>query len=554
MPISQFAWGDGYENVVTMEIPLQRFVTDRPPRSGSRVVQLGSGVEDAFITGRDYRADVRVASVPQLFDLGTDTPVSGSRSWQEFLDWARLKNAFRFIPDETYPGFYLPDCYLVEPMEGFGSLAPDGNRREFDLVIRNATYDFGPALRGIMLEYRPGGLQDLLTVTRATAANQIVKDQTLASVASGVLRDRHWIGGVRTALLEAARTQLATNPDTPASWSDVGTPVVTTGQTDPWGGSAAVQIEDDDGAGREGRSTGITFASDGIQIVEVAIRAGTAGVLGIDVDDTAAPATRATVKVTWQGGTTPPVVEDSGLGDGAQQYFSSLSVYDDAGNLWWIVRFSVANIVSANAHTVTVVVGTTGAATGTFFLAGANAFDSTYPSSWQGGSLGTRNADQVTSVFPWKPQAMHGYVRFIEQAEPNWVNVGGVAPRILNVGGAGTDALDIYKLAGGDSYAITHAGASGTVTSTIDLNSSHGDEIELFPQVFSDGSVKLSGRKNGGSIVAGTQSAALAFARAWSAQTLQDGGIGANGGGDIGLIERKVLVGPGTTLDAAAAA
>jgi hypothetical protein len=56
-------------------------------------------------------------------------------------------------------------------------------------------------------------------------------------------------------------------------------------------------------------------------------------------------------------------------------------------------------VVAANTNRLYAQCGPSTADTGTFYLAGGNAFDAVYPTSWQGASLGTRNADVLTMPF-----------------------------------------------------------------------------------------------------------------------------------------------------------
>src|SRR5205809_2501504 len=169
MPTSRILWGTGYENQLVIADPLYDLVSDREPRDGSEWAQAPSGVEDAWITGRDYVLSGEARFLPD--GAGGATPVSGALSWQAFLDWARDKNTFRFVPDQAHLDFYVDSCYLVEPLRGFGSLGAD-IKRKVPFKFRNATLDFHQALRGLMFDYAPGmSLTDPLVATysRATA-------------------------------------------------------------------------------------------------------------------------------------------------------------------------------------------------------------------------------------------------------------------------------------------------------------------------------------------------------------------------------------------------
>lgn len=144
--------GAAYGKTLTFGYPLYDVVTDREPRAGSEWVQAPSGAEDAWVTGRDY---VMTCSVRWIPDSTGATPtraaVAGSQvvqeAWQDFFDYARDKNPFRFCPNATSTAAYVDACYLVEPMQGFGGNL-ENLQRGVSLKIRNASVDFTRALLG----------------------------------------------------------------------------------------------------------------------------------------------------------------------------------------------------------------------------------------------------------------------------------------------------------------------------------------------------------------------------------------------------------------------
>ena len=144
MPISKITWPDpGYAKSIVFEYPLFDVVTDREPREGSEWADSPGGVRDAWIVGRDYTMECDVGWIRN--DSGTFTPISGADAWQDFLDYARGANVFRFIPDQGTPSTFIPGCYLVEPMRGFGRM-DQAVRRTVRLKVRNPIYDFHRAL------------------------------------------------------------------------------------------------------------------------------------------------------------------------------------------------------------------------------------------------------------------------------------------------------------------------------------------------------------------------------------------------------------------------
>jgi hypothetical protein len=108
------------------------------PRAGSVFDQSSSGVEDAWITGRDYKLTADVRWIPQVdvaspLATGWDTTTTG---FAEFLYWARQKNQFRWFPDAASGTYVL--SYLADPMTGTPDPETDGSRK-ITMTLRNAT-------------------------------------------------------------------------------------------------------------------------------------------------------------------------------------------------------------------------------------------------------------------------------------------------------------------------------------------------------------------------------------------------------------------------------
>lgn len=248
-------------------------------------------------------------------------------------------------------------------------------------------------------------------------------------------------------LIEPAATQICPNPQAPASWATFGTPVETTGQVDPFGGSAAVLLADDDAGNREGKQQNLTFTGDGTKTVTFALRAGTAATIELGVRDiTAGNIDRHQVRVTWNAGTTAPTLSTI-LGAGTR--FSPIPVYDRTGALWWLVSFSADAVVAANSNAVYAVVGP-GATTGTFYLAGANAWNADTPSSWVSAAATARNADALTYAVGFGTALTADnddftiYVKLPRPAHASYVGTLGQAFGIMKLGVSATPGLGLY--------------------------------------------------------------------------------------------------------------
>ena len=124
------------------------------------------------------------------------------------------------------------------------------------------------------------------------------------------------------------------------SWTPTGTPVVTTGQSDPVGGTEAVKLEDDDGAGIEGvlSPTFVPLTSEDLW-VGVFVKEDTAATTEFRIRDTTAAFTRVTARITWSTEVLT-IVGGTGVAYGVATF----------ENGWRYVLFSAEGIVAGNDH------------------------------------------------------------------------------------------------------------------------------------------------------------------------------------------------------------
>jgi hypothetical protein len=513
----QFLWGANRET--TLQVGgLYELVTDRIERAGSEHAQSPGGAEDSWRTGADYSADLEAQFIPHDDSDTSRSPWSGSTGWQAFLDYARTAGTFRIVPDSDAPDFYVDDCYLYDPYSGGGSLHAL-HRRRFPFKVRHPTVDLHAALmRGLMFEYAPGGsLTDPVAATfaRATAATfrglpgglQVAVG---ASAASGVLRDRHYEGALKTTLLEAARTQLVTDPENFGNWTLVNTLGRTGGQADPFGGTAAYLIEDNDGALLERMFQVVTFTANATKTVSVFMRQGSSTVHRWGLFDETAGVYRRYVEITWTAGV-PSMAHVLGTG--------TLFPVENWGGGWW--RFSIAadGVVAANANrfflqaTIDDI-----ASTGTLYVFGANAWNATFPSSYQGPSLGTRNADLFNWSFTHRPQAMFALVEFIERGGSH--EIAG-ATRLLGTDAGSDDVRFMFYNATTKRWQFTHDNGPDFVGAGMTQDIAIGQTVALLGIIAPTGAVTLKWSLDGGAEQSNGPSAAAPFASAWTSQLLR---------------------------------
>lgn len=109
------------------------------PRDGSEWAQSTSGVEDAWVVGRDFylEADIRWLPSSDTTIPAVATGWDGTTGVRAFLEWAQDKNQFAFFPDKN-SGTSI-NSYLVEPVEDIQlTIEADGSRM-FHIIMRNPT-------------------------------------------------------------------------------------------------------------------------------------------------------------------------------------------------------------------------------------------------------------------------------------------------------------------------------------------------------------------------------------------------------------------------------
>jgi hypothetical protein len=135
----------------------------------------------------------------------------------------------------------------------------------------------------------------------------------------------------------------AENIKTGPGWSDIGTPVVTDLQADPFGGTGAFLVDDNDAAASEARRKTLGAYNSDRMLVGFMNKANTAAASDfIVVDQTAGFITKLQVRSTWGGGVPAVTIVTGGanatlhgtVGLGASYYFTLASIVGlTAGNV-----------------------------------------------------------------------------------------------------------------------------------------------------------------------------------------------------------------------------
>lgn len=507
-----------------------RYRRDSLDRSALEVIAIGSGREEiqAYIRGE-----------PNAHDL------------IEFLSYAADGSVLKYYPDTEGPGF---DLWNVGDGEEVGVEWDDGRSYFYKynkpVRFRDASTS-GTSLEALhspwLWRHRGGMARRYATFTRTGTVGAYKDiDGLLKQAAANVLRTT-WatVNGVYRPLtrLEVPRTNKLLRSETldNASWTKSQSSIVTNTSVGPDGVASLDQLVEDGATDIHVLSQNVTgMTANANYVLSGWFRANTRSWAWMDVYETAAGANVARV---WFNLSTGAVGANSVGGTGA---FVRGYVEDWTHVVTGLYRCVLVGSVGNGATAIT---GRAGLATGD----GVTSYAGNGTSSiWCGymqleegleassyipttTATVTRGAEAFTDSFPYTPQqlaAMGGatfYFDFVEGLYPNWVADGVNAPVLAAVGNAALDTSVwvVDRPAAGDSYRVQHNAGS----STVDLNPTRNDRIQLAAQFNTGGSVRLIGRKNGGADTTGSASSAVSPASEFSAQAIRIGGAGATGRG-----------------------
>jgi hypothetical protein len=135
--VPKITWNTGFGSTFTFAYTLDNWSSYSKPRDGSEWAQSTSGIEDAWIVGKDYYLEGDIRWIPST---DTTSPVAtgwdGSTGVRAFLEWAWDKNGFNFYPDKNAGNPIL--SYLVQPIDNAQITIESDGTRMFHIVMRNA--------------------------------------------------------------------------------------------------------------------------------------------------------------------------------------------------------------------------------------------------------------------------------------------------------------------------------------------------------------------------------------------------------------------------------
>lgn len=275
----------------------------------------------------------------------------------------------RYIPDLSDPGVDF-QCDLVAPLAPFG-LELDQQRgilgdQSVELVLRQTDQgSFDPLYHGsaVLFSYRAGGsLEASSSFGRVTSSSA---PATFANIDSGggfgslstALSNQariHWMTspgscGPRefpTLLLEDSRENLEPESEDFGNWDVVNAPVLSSGKADPYGGTAAWQIEDTSTTATAAIEDEVTLSSSGPFACSVFMQAGTTPEQSeLILRDKTVGTNRMRLTVTWSSG-------EPSISVVVGSTFADPQRWRDG---WWGVgALTDTNIVSGNTNVIQV--------------------------------------------------------------------------------------------------------------------------------------------------------------------------------------------------------
>ena len=275
--------------------------------------------------------------------------------------------------------------------------------------------------RDVLLRVNPRTLGRLpYTFTRAAIRRIRDRDGIGRKVAAGNVAINYpglvdaFGNPVATIRVDGARTQLVTNPENFGAWGNTGTLVLTSGQADPFGGTAAYLLTDNSAGVDQFISEATPFTADATKGYAVYVRKGTSAPASgsrISVFDSTAGTGRLSATLTWDGAGTPSLS------------VGQLGAAEAWAGGWWRLPIQVAGIIAANTNVLIFRPAHVLSETGDLFVFGANAWNAPFPSSYQGPGESAGAADAFSLSYNWGPLSEMSVLTRL--ARPAWASAAG---------------------------------------------------------------------------------------------------------------------------------
>lgn len=186
------------------------------------------------------------------------------------------------------------------------------------------------------------------------------------------------------------------------------------------------------------------------------------------------------------------------------------------------------------------------AATGSSLIWGAQVEVGQFPSAYIPTTTAavTRSQDLLYYDEAPAPQAMTVYAEFILGSATTDTQ------GIISVGSTTNTDPKLIVYQGGGNWTLLHSNdAGGWVYAQAAFGESVGQRVELLGELFSDGSVQIHKRVNGGSVTSSTRTATLAFPANWNSNQTMLGALSSSTPGMTPFRKARIVKGTGHTMD-----
>jgi hypothetical protein len=443
------------------------------------------------------------------------------------------------------------DRYVNATLEGFTSQTPNGGPGAFvqeglQIEATMTAYDplsYDKDLAGVLQWYTPGDTITGENFTRASTATYFDANGVMQTAAINTKRDGHYIGGVRSILLEDARTNICLQSQDFATTWTLGNATVTANAVNGLDNTATGDKLKEDGTTNTHFVFQTITCANGAQTLSVFAHAGERTKIVVAMSDNTTGS--ASIGVDLTNGTTFA----SGLGVGSWTNISAtVTPYPTNG----YYRITLTATRGAGTQTLpqfylwTTGIIYAGIAGNGLYIWGAQLEMASFASSYIPtlALAVTRAADSYSLPFTTPPQEMTVYAKFVE---------GGtlvVSGRLADITGAADTGARFILSGSAGVYASTHSNGVAAVASAEALTPSIGDTVEVNGRLFGDGSVDITQTRNGGALEVGAQTAPNALAGAWSGPLIWLNSGGTAGSVGYTAIQALRIVAGVRTLDA----
>ena len=547
--LSRILYGDGYEHHLDFGHGLADLVTDREPSADAEFDISPAGVLGTSIPRWDYTAQFTARWMP--YAPSVDGAYVGQV--QQWLDWCREGAPFRIVPNVTlYPDFFVDQCYLVTPVRGHGGQDPMFRRSATFKVRSTGQLDFAMAFYRHLFFHVQGGSR-FLTDSRGSVAQQLVgSPPRYIQRATDELCLGHQAYGQSGILIDRQQTnQLLKSSDIDSAlseWTAVGawTEANAVNLLQASGVQARKVTNDNAAADRRFQQTIGTLTGNAESLMLI-IENVDASVSDLGLWDSTTGSWVHRAELTWSSGAwatvagsgelfTPELLANAGP-NGGKVYRLTMGATGTAANGRRFIVYPTGvgqNGLSAILHHAQLVENEV-----------CHSVIVTDTVATQ------RSQDFASLAFPWRPQPMWVYAKFVDVGSGEAFN----APVVALQASSTTRLMLLSHASTERQWRFFHESPAGQSSSSQTSGAgAHGDTVELLGLLSSTGSAQLLWSLNGGTVTTESAGAARAYADNWADAAIFFGVTNAAGGspGSIVLVDAKA--GPGVTVNTMALA